>query len=256
MIVNNLKIKFSVYVVLAFIAFTIIGTLTHELGHIAVAKYLGYKTYLSYGSMYHISFGYEEDDDVKEFDKLNKTYFEQGVKSVEDLDTESLEYFNNLINKLQEKFPENKTHSLFVKIGGPAQTILTCIIGLFILMYRKSKHRTNFQLLDWLGIFLSLFILREVFNTVMALFETVFSGAAYFAGDEFGISRLLGLNQWVLPIITMLIGIAIALYIIFQVIPMRYRFSFIISGLIGGILGYSIWFGFLGPLLFPTPISF
>ena len=31
-------------IVLAFVVFTIIGTLSHELGHIAVAKYLGYQT--------------------------------------------------------------------------------------------------------------------------------------------------------------------------------------------------------------------
>ncbi len=31
--------------------FTVVGTLSHEYGHIVVAKYLGYETKLHYGSM-------------------------------------------------------------------------------------------------------------------------------------------------------------------------------------------------------------
>lgn len=256
MITFNFKIKFSLYVVLAFIVFTVVGTLTHELGHIAVAKYFGYKTYLSYGSMYYVSYGYEDDIDTKELKKLNKDYLDKGVLIPEDLDDKSLKYNNSLNEKIQHKFPENKRHSLLISIGGPAQTILTCFIGLLILFIRKSKERLVFQVSDWLGVFLSLFILREVFNTVMATFTVLFSESSQFYGDEFRISRLLGLNQWVIPILTLIIGLAISTYIIFKVIPLQQRFSFIISGLIGGVLGFLIWFGFLGQLVFPTSISF
>lgn len=43
--------KKSVLIILCFILFTIIGTLSHELGHIVPAKILGYQTTLHYGSM-------------------------------------------------------------------------------------------------------------------------------------------------------------------------------------------------------------
>ncbi len=36
---------------LTFILFTVLGTLTHEGGHIAAAKYYGYETTLHYSSM-------------------------------------------------------------------------------------------------------------------------------------------------------------------------------------------------------------
>lgn len=45
----NLKLFVILFVV--FIVFTCIGTLSHELGHIAIAKILGYETHLGYGYM-------------------------------------------------------------------------------------------------------------------------------------------------------------------------------------------------------------
>jgi hypothetical protein len=60
--------KFFFIIFLAFILFTIIGTLSHELGHIAVAKYFGYETTLDYGSMAY-SKDFYKDGDVKELEK-------------------------------------------------------------------------------------------------------------------------------------------------------------------------------------------
>lgn len=253
MVQCNFKKKFSLYVVLAFIAFTIIGTLSHELGHIAMAKYLGYQTYLSYGSMYYDVKGFDDDEDVKKHKDLFKKNSYEIEKELPFDDEELLIYY---LNRIKEKYPVSEKDGLFVTIGGPSQTILTCLLGLLILFFRKSRYRKSFKFLDWLAVFLGLFILREVYNTVTGMFKTAFFGAEQFAGDEFGISRFLGLNQWVIPIITMLIGLAISVYLIFKVIPIQYRFTFIVSGLVGGVLGFSIWFGFLGALFFPSFISF
>lgn len=247
---------FSQCLIFTFIGFTVIGTLSHELGHIAVAKYLGYETYLSFGSMYHLPKGYNQDKNVIELEELEQKFQDEGITNIEELDKNLFDHYNNLVAKIQEKFKNNKAHDLLITIGGPVQTILTCLIGLFILYFRKSKRRRDFEILDWLGVFLGLFILREVFNSVTATFTMLISGSTQFYGDEFRISSAWGLNQWVVPIITMLIGIAISMYIIFKIVPLKYRFTFIVSGFIGGILGFGIWFGFLGELLFPYPISF
>ncbi|WP_223034019.1 hypothetical protein [Hanstruepera marina] len=236
--------------------FTIVGTLSHEIGHIAVAKYFDYETYLSYGSMYHLTKGYKQDKYVVELEQLEQKFQDEGITNLEELDENELDHYNNLVAKIQGKFPNNKAHDLWITIGGPAQTILMCLIGLFMLYVRKSKQRSDFKILDWLGVFLGLFILREVFNTVMAIFTILISGSTQFYGDEFRISSALDLNQWVVPILTMLIGLAVSMYIIFKIVPLKYWFTFIVSGFIGGVLGYGIWFGFLGELLFPDPISF
>jgi hypothetical protein len=44
-------LKLFVVLFVVFIVFTCIGTLTHEMGHIAIAKMLGYETHLGYGYM-------------------------------------------------------------------------------------------------------------------------------------------------------------------------------------------------------------
>lgn len=244
----NFLPKFSILIVLGFIFFTIIGTLSHEFGHIAVAKYFGYDTALDYGSMNYFPKGYLEDEDLKEINRL-----------IEDYDYNNYDNWpENLKSKieahgasLQEKYPPiNEKHNLAIAVGGPAQTILTSIIGLLILYFRREQRKNGFRLLDWLAVFLSLFILRPVFNFVTGAYSTFVHSKSNFNGDEYTISRLLGYNEWIVPWFALIFGLIISFYVIFKIIPIKYRFSFIFSGLIGGLLGYGIWFGVLGEMLF------
>ncbi|WP_299888834.1 hypothetical protein [uncultured Lacinutrix sp.] len=244
----KIKQKFPLLVIVAFIFFTIIGTITHEFGHISVANFFGYETTLHYGSMEYIPKGYNQDEDVILFDAFNDKY--KNIK-YEDLDESIKKEADLLLDRINNKFNVSAKHSFLITLGGPVQTVLTSVFGLLILYYRKSKKRPNFNIWDWLGVFMSLFILREVFNTLSSLFKRFFYNTIDFYGDEFRISRYLDLNQWIIPIITCLIGLAISSHIIFKVIPKQYRFSFIIGGLIGGISGFAIWFGFLGKLILP-----
>lgn len=248
MIVFRFKPKFSVIIIFIFILFTIIGTLTHELGHITVAKVLGYETELSYGSMIYYSKGYNEDKDIQLLQEMNATYETTEFEALEDRVKKD---YKALLSKIEKKFPHNKKYSFWVTLGGPLQTIVTTLIGLYILYRRESKYRYIYKLIDWLGVFLGLFILREAFNTITGSVSLMLFNKTEFYGDEFRISRYLELNQWIIPIITAIISLLITLYIIFKVIPLRYRFSFIVAGLIGGSLGYVIWFNYLGKIILP-----
>lgn len=241
-------LHFSIRIIVAFILFTAVGTLLHELGHVAVAKYFGYETTLHYGSMNYTYAEKENDVSYQEYQKLFKENLEE-IKNGKYFSEQ--DKYLTLVAELKQKYPYPKPNGHWITLGGPAQTILTSFLGLFILFYRKSKKKEYFVLLDWLGVFLALFVLREVFNLVMGVYSTIFYGTTNFSGDEFRLSRYLGMSEWILPIVTMILGLAISLYIIFRVIPLKYRFSFIISGLIGGVAGFAIWFGFLGKLLLP-----
>lgn len=243
----NFLPKFSIGIILAFILFTIIGTLSHEYGHIVVAKYFGYETKLNYGSMNYFHVGYFEDEDVKELEKIEDKHKDIDFNDVSE---EVKLRAKKLYDDIDTKFPYNKTNSLWITIGGPAQTLLTSTIGLAILFVRRKKRLSGFKMIDWLAVFMSLFALREVFNFVQALFSSIVFSKSNFYGDEFRISRYLSLNEWIIPIITLVIGLFISFYVIFKIIPLKYRFTFILSGLVGGILGFAIWFGFLGETLF------
>ncbi len=247
MIRFNFLPKFSVVIITAFILFTIIGTLSHELGHAAVAEYLGYDSKMSYGSMTYNYKGYDQDKDVKEIKRLLEGYnYEEHEEWPEDLKLKVEE--QSVL--LREKYPQNKNNVLWVKVGGPAQTILTSFFGLFILFLRRKKREISFKIIDWLGVFLALFILREGYNFVSGLYSSIMYSKSGFNGDEFRISTFLGYNEWLIPTAMLIPSLIISLFVIFIIIPIKYRFTFILSGMIGGLSGIAIWFGFLGEALF------
>lgn len=241
-------LPFSIRIVISFIFFTIVGTLTHELGHVAVAKYYGYDTTLHYGSMNYFYAERQTDSLYIEYDDLLRDNIEE-IKKGEDF-TGKERYFE-LLDYLKEKYPYSRTKSLWIALGGPIETLLTSFLGLWILFHRKSKRKQYFVFLDWLGVFMALFALREVFNFVTGIYSTVLYGKKNFSGDEFRISRYLEMNEWVVPSIAFVLGAVISFYVIFKVIPLRYRFTFLISGLVGGIAGFALWFGYFGNLILP-----
>jgi hypothetical protein len=233
--------------VLGFVLSTIIGVQTHELGHIAVAESLGYETKLSYGSMSHYTEGFAADADVLAWRKI----FKENV-NLNTLDAEEKAEMLALYEKIKNKYPNNAQHNFYITLGGPAQTILISFIGLFILAYRNNIRQEDFKIIDWIAVFLSLFILREVYNTVMAFADYLIQGITNFGGDEFRISTYLGFNQWVIPIMTAILGGIIASFIIFMIVPKKQRSTFIMAGFVGSTIGFTSWFYLLGPLLFGT----
>ncbi|HET8838592.1 MAG TPA: hypothetical protein VFM82_06300 [Flavobacteriaceae bacterium] len=221
----------------AFMLFTIIGTLSHEYGHIVVAKQLGYDTTLHYGSM---NFNSELND------RLITIYNENETAIENDTYFEQKKDFESGLKTLQ-------SDALWILVGGPSQTILTGLIGLTILFFRR-KHIKTFDLktIDWLAIFLSLFWLREVFNLVMSIVSEIISpNGSYFSGDEKNIAY--GLNIWEgsISVTLGIVGLFIALFVIFRIIPKRHRLTFLTSGLTGGIIGFIVWMYILGPKLLP-----
>ncbi len=241
--------RFVIAIFLSFMLFTVIGTLSHEWGHIAVANYFGYTTTLSYGSMGYTQ-DFSEDLEVQEIKRLSDPY--------DDLDYDEwpadvkikLEALDKIV---MERYPYNETYKLhdkLITLGGPAQTLLTSGIGILLLFLRRKKWRVKFMTLDWLAVFMALFALREVFNFILASYEALFYSQSNFHGDEFKISRDLGFNEWMIPTLALVIGLLISCYVIFKIIPLSYRFSFILAGGLGSVAGYAMWFGFLGLAVF------
>ena len=223
---------------LTFVIFTIIGTISHEYGHIIVAESLGYETTLRYGSMSY--------KDSEANDKLFKIFDENRIAIENNLDFDQKTDYENLSNKL-------KSERFLVTLGGPLQTIITGTIGLIFIFFRRKRIDQNgLRIIDWLAVFLSLFWLREVFNVAISIGnELIYPNGTYFAGDEKNISEFLHVWNGTVSIILAIIGLAISLYIIFSIIPKNIRITFILSGFIGGIVGFFLWFDYLGPVLLP-----
>jgi hypothetical protein len=223
---------------LAFILSTAIGTVSHEYGHILVAKMLGYETELHYASMnYH-----KADLNYN----LVKIYTENKTAIMKGRDFEQKEEYEKGIDEMVH-------NGLFITIGGPLQTILTGITGLSLLLWRRKKIKeSGLRLIDWFAVFLSLFWLREVFNVVMSIGSgIILRNESYFGGDENLISEILNLWSGTISVFLGVIGLAVSLFIIFRIVPHSIRLTFILGGLIGGIIGLVLWMYILGPILIP-----
>jgi hypothetical protein len=247
----SIDIKHLIFFALGFIIFTIIGTVSHEYGHIAIAKSLGYETTLHYGSMNSYPKGYSNDKDVIAFKNLTKDYVDVKYDSwPKELKDKAQEYKNILEKRY---WNEKSNNDLFITIGGTLQTTSTGTIGLLFLIWRrKIICKKGMRTLDWLVVFLSLFWLREVFNLVTSIGgELISPNGTWFGGDELYISRDLNLWSGTIPIILATIGTVIAIYVVFKIIPKKIRLTFILSGFVGAIMGFILWMHIIGPKILP-----
>lgn len=225
-------------IAIAFSLAAVVGTLTHELGHIAVAKSLGYETQLHYGSM---------------------SWNRQSI--IDTIHTLNLRYQTELENNLP--FPERERYfhlsqtlsmdSLLIRLGGPLETILTGCLGLFFLIARRTRIQKNgLTWFDWLAIVLALFWSRELFNVTVSVGSGLLRiRQSFFGGDEAFISQLLGLPIWFLPTLLGLIGMAVCAYVVFRIVPQQQRFPLMLAGVAGSVSGFVFWFYLLGPELLP-----
>ncbi|MGB1230602.1 MAG: hypothetical protein ACPG5M_00010 [Winogradskyella sp.] len=234
----SLDINKFLVLALAFILFVPIGTLSHEYGHVLAAKKLGYKTTLHYGSMNTVQTNFEKR--IENIYNQNKLAIDSGADF-----KQKVEYKKG-IEKL-------KTDRLFIRIGGPLQTLMTGVIGLTLLFFRrKSIKASGLKLVDWLAVFLSLFWLRAIFNLVTSVgSEIINPNGSYFGGDEKYIAELLNLPLGTFSLTLGVIGTLVCAFVVFKIIPNKIRFTFMLSGLVGGISGFMLWMIGIGPNLLP-----
>ncbi len=225
-------------ITLAFMLSTVIGTVSHEFGHLLTARALGYTPVLHFAEVEYGSSALT--------DELEKVYesFSDQIKANEDFPGKEA------YEKNRERF---MSEMVWVTLGGPIQTCLTGTIGLLLLLWRrKSWKNGKLSLTDWLGVFLSLFWLREVFNLLTGFISELLSpNGYYFGGDEYVATLYLDLAPGLIAIPLALTGAAVSVFIVFRVIPPRLRPTFIISGFVGAALGFAGWMYWLGPIVLP-----
>lgn len=198
------QLKLGLSLMTGFAIFTVLGTVTHELGHFISARLLGYNASINYG----------------------------------------FTFYNGVVNPLD---------SFIITLGGPLQTMLTGTIGCFILWVNRSEYFKASWLrpTQWLVIFFALFWLREVFNFWQAIGTYMTGGSFPEGSDEVQLALKAGMNSLLIITATAFAGMGVLAYLVFKIIPLQQRLTFIFAGLAGGFLGYYIWFHWLGPVLMP-----
>lgn len=231
----TLHFRLFIYLVLGFIAATVVGTLTHEAGHYIVAKKLGYEAKIRYASMHY------ENSDFKAFHEF---YYENEEVLKSKKDNSVIKQYFNLRHKAYKS-------TNLVTLGGPIQTIITGTLGFLLLWFNRKKIGYKLTLLQWSFVFMAFFWSRQVANFFIGLYFLAIRGEWTSQGDETNISEYFRLPIWSLNAITATIAIVLLLIVVFKLIPKQQRFTFILGGLTGSIIGFPLWMKLLGPAILP-----
>lgn len=221
-----------------FILMTAVGTVSHELGHYTTARILGHEAGINYRSTWF--------NDQERTKYLSETFSKYSHEIENKKDFPDKERFYAISE-------DYESDHFWVSLGGPLQTMLTGTLALFLLLGFKNRviqeDRVSFW--GWLLVIFSLFWLRQVANFFVALFHFLKHGTASARGDEAKLALYLDLNIWSIQLITALMGLAILGYIVLKILPQKAVFTFLLSGLLGGLSGYYLWLIRFGPLILP-----
>jgi hypothetical protein len=231
-----MNIKFALSIYFTFITFTVIGTLTHEFGHFIVGRYLGYNSSIHYGST---SWGKSDLHD-----KINSIYTQN----------------EDLIDSKKD-FPQRKEFEILTKkaendkfwkiLGGLISNTLIGSIGFVLVLWFKRKYSYAQTISHWFCLFLTLFWLRQPNNLFTWLIKKRMNGVSVSHGDEIRLARYFNLPLGSIIWVTGIIGVIICGYAILKFVSRDKLRTFLISGFLGGVSGYVLWFKILGPIILP-----
>jgi len=236
----NFKAKLFIQLFIGFIIATIIGTMTVFSGAFIIAKSLGLEFKIHYNGFstgpgcvaLHANLDY--------IDSIQKMFPDE-IKNYIDF-PEKQRY----LDELKIRKTRMRNHFL-VATGTFAFPLLIGMAGMIFLFKYKNKY-TNHASLNfkkWILIFLSLFWLRAAIDVWAKLFKLIFKRFKYYSLDS-SISYYLNMGKEGFPIIECLVVTTILFFVVFRFIPKQERFTFLLSGLIGGITGVYLWFFLIG----------
>jgi len=233
-------LRLFVYLALGFVAFTVLGTLTHESGHYFVSRWFGYNSKIHYA--YNTTEWYTRDEQ-KFMLLITKKYSEQ-LRSNQPFPGK--ECFYRIVNRESKQY-------IWIIFGGPLQTMVTGTIGLILMIVLRKRYFSADRLVfwQWLLVFISLFWLRQAANFAVGSALYILAAKRHFIGDEFKIDRFFHLPVGITWVMTAVIATIVLLVVIFKFIPIKQRLTFISAGLAGGVSGYIFWLVLFGKMIMP-----
>lgn len=131
--------------------------------------------------------------------------------------------------------------AILILLAGPLTTIVIALIG-SVFVHRNSAF----------FFYLSLFWLRFPFNLAAAVFgEMRFPDGSYYGGDELLLSKAFGLYTGTFSLLLGITGIIFLIRSFLIFVGPQDRIKFLVTGFTGGVIGYVIWFVWIGPVLLP-----
>jgi len=222
----NFKSSINIFhLILAFVIVIQIGSLSTELSRSNFAKLV------SYSGEYSKSFGryFFHSQTMKKEIKLIRLKYDQ-IKTDY---TDSKEW--------QELIKADQADRAFFELSSKIINVLISTIGvLFFLYYRKKE--SNFSYKQLLSLLFGMFFMRDVVINVFDLLSRSMLCVDAAIWKHFDLPIFQSTRIYTI------IGIT-SLLILLYLTPSNVRFKLIFSGIVGSILGMTIWLFLLGPLL-------
>lgn len=226
-----------------FIIATIIGTLSHEAAHLYAAKYYGLEPELHYAS---VSYGNTEPYILREFDSVYEANKAKILSKEPSPEKEAFIKYREKTGKEIRKVYFNIT------LAGPLQTILTGTLGVVLLwLHRKKIDTRNYlKFSEWLFVLLAFFWSRQLANSLIGVFYYL-NGKDNSGSDEGYIASHLDITHWIIDIPGAILATIVILYVVFRILPIQHRFTFLVAGLAGSVMGWIVWMEAFGPVILP-----
>ena len=231
------KGKISFFIFMGFFLIVPIGTISHELGHYLPAKYLGHSPTLHYNLVSTETTSKEKK--LIEIVENNKHQLDNDIRFKDE----------NLHSKL---YNELRSENRKILLGGMISTYAIGTLGLLLILYRRYRFKHKIGITDYIGLFLSLFWLRPVFNLFYSLFNYLTGMSSYpFLGDELRASMSFNLKLGTFSILFCIIGIIVSSITTILTIPKQFFIQFLLFGTLGSISGYLMWYVIIGKIFLP-----
>jgi hypothetical protein len=156
-------------------------------------------------------------------------------------------------SKPPDNIPLVSMDYFWIIFGGPLQTMLMGVIGLFLINWNRVSFRNavSLSLKQWLMIFVTLFWLRFSFNFLLGIPRWIQRGKLTGRSDEIRLARYLEWPAWSVSLCFTVIGFFVLAMVLFRFIPKKQRLTFVVSGLVGGLSGFFLWLDWLGKIIMP-----
>lgn len=128
--------------------------------------------------------------------------------------------------------------NFYIYLGGPVLSVLLGTIGLSLLLTSAKSFRNSNQLniRQWILIFFSLNWALETATFLASLCGYLLIGHLSESGDEIRIAVYLQMPKLIITVTTAIIGVGVLAIVLLKFIPKSIRTTFILSGLIAGII--------------------
>lgn len=222
-----------------FIVTIVIGVFSINTCLYVTAKSVGDSTQIKYDGVHYFLL----ENDYNSCDTIAK-YITQ-IKAGQDFPGEEK------LNKFSKKVIYNNA---LINLSFLLETMLTGSVAFILLVFYRNSLEMQGELKTryWILIFLALFWLFESFIFVVWLLDYILKGNFVQSIPWRYVAYLFHIPQWLLVTLAGLIGFVVLATIIFRFIPFKQRFTFIISGIIGGGLSIFLcflWLYVIGPCL-------